>query len=113
MPSNFAARFRRTAAPNLVREFGEPAIYFSEGAGSGRCINIIVERSEEILESGAVAQVIRCKAIDSCSLGIAAAEINDGRDEISISMSQGGPLERRQIVRMENDSNGMVRFRVR
>jgi hypothetical protein len=112
MPSNFATRFRRTAATALAREFGEPALYYPLGSGSGRSISVIVERTEEIGE-GRVAQVVRCKAIDSCSLGISATEINDGRDEIAVALTEGGSLERRQIAKMEDDSNGFVRFRVR
>lgn len=112
MSSTFRKQFRRAGAPSLTRQFGESAIYYPLGIGSGRPIQVIVERSEEIVE-GKVAQVVRCKAIDSCSLGIAATEINDGRDEIAVALTEGGMLERRQIARMEDDSNGFVRFRVR
>jgi hypothetical protein len=112
MGSTFRKQFRRAGVPSLLREFGEPALYYPLGTGSGRSISVIVERTEEIVE-GRVAQVVRCKAIDSCSAGISATEINDGRDEIAIALTEGGSLERRQIAKMEDDSNGFVRFRVR
>jgi len=111
MSSQFRNQFRRSAAPSLVRQFGEDAIYYPLGAG-GRTIKAIVERSEEIVENG-IAQVVRVRVINDCTLGIAATEINDGRDEIAVALTEGGSLERRQIVRMEDDSNGMVRVRVR
>lgn len=97
----------------MVHQFGEAIVYYPRGSTQrARPINAIVERVEDIVE-GAVVQVIRCSVRDDATLGILATEINDGRDEVAIALTQNGPLQRREITKMDNDSNGMVRFRVR
>lgn len=112
MSSQFRNQFRRSAAPSLVRQFGEEVLYYPRGGSVCRTIKAIVERSEELVENG-IAQMVMVRVINDCTLGISATEIDDGRDEVAVALIEGGSLERRQIVRMTDDSNGMVRFRVR
>ena len=114
MSSRFRNQFRRAGGPSLVSQFGEDVTYYPLGSdGCGRAIKAIVERAEEVLETGAVAQMVMVRVVNDATIGISATEINDGRDEIAIALTEGGTVQRRHIVRMTDDSNGMVRFRVR
>ena len=113
MATRHATRFSRTGGPLLVREFGETIIYYPGGSiDDARTIQAIVDRTEDLVD-GQVTQVILCGVIDDTTLGIGAQEINDGRDQVAVAETTGGQLKRREITRMVDDSNGMVRFRVR
>lgn len=99
----------------LVREHGEPILYFSGGGLTPRCIDAIVERDVDVpSETGEqVAQAIIVRVLDSCTLGISSTEINDGIDDVSLPLKAGGPATRRRISRRIDDANGFVRFLVR
>lgn len=113
MSTRHATRFSRTGAPILVREFGETIIYYPGGStDDARNIQAIVERGEELVD-GQVTQAILCRVIDDTTLGIGSLEINDGRDQVAVADVSGGTRKRREITRMTDDSNGMVRFKVR
>jgi hypothetical protein len=74
----------------------------------------MIQRGVEVVnETGQVSQAIVVRVTDSNTLGISATEIDDGRDTISVSLIEGGTAEVRQITRMTDDSNGLVRFMVR
>lgn len=98
-----------------VRQFGEPATYYRRGTGAGRPIQVIVQRDVEVVggTGDQVVLAINVRALDHATLGILSTEIDDGRDEISLPVIDGGPVERRTIVRKIDTSNGMVRFMVR
>jgi hypothetical protein len=98
-----------------VRQFGEPATYFRRGVGTGRAISVIVERGVEVVggTGDQVVLAISVRALDHATLGILSTEIDDGRDEISLPIIEGGAVERRTIVRKVDTANGMVRFMVR
>ncbi len=115
MATRHATRFSRTGGPLLVREMGEPIIYYPNGVLTGRCIDAIVERNVDVpSESGdQVAQSLIVRVLNSCTLGISALEINDGKDEVSVALSCGGKATRRIISRSIDDANGMIRFMVR
>ena len=115
MATRHAARFSRTSAPMLVREMGEPIIYYHDGGLVGRPIEAIVERDVDVpSESGdQVSQALIIRVLDSATIGISSIEINDGRDEVSVSLKVGGPATRRVISRRIDDANGMLRFMVR
>jgi hypothetical protein len=114
MATRHAIRFGRTSAPMLVREMGEPVIYYANGGLTGRCIEAIVERDVDVPISGdQVAQALIVRVLDSCTHGISSTEINDGKDEISVPLKVGGPATRRSITRRLDDANGMIRFMVR
>jgi hypothetical protein len=110
--SRFRSQFKRGPAVSLVRQFGESITYYPLGTG-GRSISAIVRRGQEVGPTGVVAQVIVCSVLDDSTLGISATEIDDARDQVLIALEQGGTAERREITLMDDDSNGMVRFRVR
>jgi len=113
MATRHATRFFRTGAQLLVREMGEAVVYYPGGStGDAREIQAIVSRVEDIVE-GQLTQSIMCSVLDSTTLGIGALEINDGRDEVGIAEVTGGALRRRQLTRVTDDSNGMVRFKIR
>ncbi len=115
MATRHATRFSRTSGPLLVREMGEPIIYYPNGGLTGRCIDAIVERDVEVpSETGdQVAQALIVRVLDSCTDGISGIEINDGKDAVSVPLKAGGTATRRQISRRLDDANGMVRFLVR
>lgn len=115
MATRHAARFSRSSGPLLLREHGEPIIYYPGNSVSGRCIDAIVTRDVEIPgevgDQASYGMIIR--VLDSCTAGISSTEINDGLDEVSVPLKVGGPSTRRKITRRVDDANGMVRFIVR
>ncbi len=108
--SRFASQFRRSGAVALVRQFGETVVYYAQGAGDGRPIQGIVTRGQAV---GGTAQQIDVDVIDSATLGISATEINDSTDQIEVALVEGGARQRREITFVPDDSNGMLRLRVR
>jgi hypothetical protein len=118
MPTRHATRFKRTSAQMLIREYGEPIIYYPNGEKGGlvtRCINAIVNRNVEVPNEigDQVAQGLVIRVLDDCELGISSTEINDGADAVSVPLRVGGPSTRRAIARRLDDENGMIRFLVR
>ena len=115
MTSRYRQQFRRTGAMATVRQFGEPATYYANGTGSGRLISVVIERNVEVVNAtgDAMAQAIVVRALDHVTLGILSTEIDDGRDEISLPLVEGGVASRRTITRIIDTANGMVRFQVR
>lgn len=115
MATRHATRFSRTSAQLLVREYGESIIYYPVNSVSGRCINAIIERDVEVpSETGdQVVQALVVRVLDDCTLGISSTELNDGGDEISVSLKVGGQATRRQVGRRIQAANGFVRFLVR
>ena len=115
MVTRHAKRFSGTGFRLLLREFGETITYFAGGVGGGLSIQAIVERDVEVpSESGdqvALAMIIR--VLDSATLGISSASINDGTDDVSVALVPDGSLSRRRISRTIDDANGVVRFLVR
>lgn len=111
--SRFASQYRRSGAPALVRQFGETVIYYARGVGDGRTIQGIVTRGQSVGPTGHTAQQIDIEVIDSAAIGISASEVDDGCDQIGVALIQGGDLQRREITLVPDDSNGMVRLRVR
>jgi hypothetical protein len=115
MATRHAKRFVGTGFRLLLREFGEPVVYFAGGVGGGLPIQAIVERDVEVpSESGdqvSLATIIR--VLNSPTEGISAATINDGTDDISVALVPDGSLSRRRISRTIDDANGVVRFLVR
>lgn len=110
--SRFASQFRRSGAVALVRQFGETVVYYAQGAGDGRPIQGIVTRGQAVGPNG-TAQQIDIDVIDSATLGISATEINDSTDQIEVALVEGGARQRREITFVPDDSNGMLRLRVR
>lgn len=115
MATRFAQQFARAGAPSLVDGFGESIVYFGVGSVSGRCIDAMIERDVEVpSETGdQVVQALVVRVLDDCTLGISSTELNDGGDEVSISLKVGGPATRRQVGRRIQAANGLVRFLVR
>lgn len=115
MATRFAQQFKRAGVPSLVRQFGESIVYYPQGViANGRTIQALVERGVEVVsETGQVSYALRVRVYNDTTLGIGATEIDDGRDTVSIALITDGPATVRQITRMTDDSNGMVRFLVR
>ena len=114
MATRHAIRFQRNSFRLLLREMGEPLTYYADGGMTGRSINGIVERNVEVPNGNCdVAQALIIRVLDSLTEGIAASEIDDGQDDISVPLKAGGTAERRRISRFIDDANGVVRFMVR
>jgi hypothetical protein len=115
MSSRFRQQFSRTGAVSTVRQFGEPATYYPQGIGTGRAIQVIVERDVEVVSGigDQVGYAMVCRALDHATLGILSTEIDDGRDEISLPTVEGGTADRRSVTRKISTANGFVRFMVR
>ena len=107
--------FKRAGVPSLMRQFAESIVYYPQGViANGRTIRAMVQRGVEVVnETQQVSQAVVVRVTNSNTLGISATEIDDGRDTISVSLIEGGTAEVRQITRMTDDSNGLVRFMVR
>lgn len=107
--------FKRAGVPSLLRQFGESIIYYPRGVlSAGRTIQAMVQRDVQVVnETGQVSNAILVRVKDDSTSGISATEIDDGKDTISISIVTGGTAEVRQITKMQDDSNGAVRFMVR
>jgi hypothetical protein len=112
--SRFAQQFARAGGPSLVHQFGDSIVYYPQGVSSGRTIQAMIQRGVEVVgEAGQVSYAIQVRVLDNATTGISATEIDDGRDTVSIPLIEGGTAEVRQITRMTDDSNGLVRFMVR
>lgn len=113
--SQFKTLFAKTGAVTLTLQFGEDVTYYSAGSGVGRSIKAIIERNVEIPNGFGTqaAQAIVCRVVDDEVLGISSSEIDDARDTISLKIDIGGDYETREITRLTDDSNGMLRFMVR
>lgn len=114
MATRFASQFKRTAVPNLVRQFGESIVYYASGS-SGRPVNAIVVRDPnailaEIGEALTGAMIIRVS--NSLIDGINALTIDTGTDRVEVAMIADGDKELRSIVRVLSDANGFLRFLV-
>jgi hypothetical protein len=114
MATRFASQFKRTAVPNLVRQFGESIVYHASGA-SGRPVDAIVVRDPnailaEIGEALTGAMIVRVS--NGNTGGISATTIDTGTDRVEIALIADGEKEMRSIVRVLSDSNGFVRFLV-
>jgi hypothetical protein len=114
MATRFASQFKRTAVPNLVRQFGE-SIEYHAGGSSGRSVDAIVVRDPiailaEIGEALTGAMIIRVS--NSNIDGINSTNIDTGTDRVEVALIADGPKELRSIVRVLSDSNGFLRFLV-
>jgi len=98
----FRQQFKRTGAPNLLRQFGEQVTYYPAGGGSSRVVMAIVERDN------APEFVLRVR--DSNYDGISSAELDTGGDEIGFPLRHGDASVRRSVVKLMDDSNGMTRL---
>lgn len=112
--SRFRSQFEKAGAPSLVAQFGEDVVYYKRGLGCGRPVKAIVRRNVSVpTDTGQVAQAIFVDFIDSETLGVSALEIDDSRDVLEVAIVQGGARQRRQLTRVIDDSNAMVRTQVR
>lgn len=114
MATRFAQQFTRHGAQSLVRQFGEPIVYYADNTGGGRSINAIVERDIDVIgESGEViGQMIVVRVLNNSTTGISSTEIDTGADQISVALRVGESAVRKQIVKVQSTENGMVRFEV-
>lgn len=111
--TRFARMFIRTGGPVLLRQFGdvEPLVYYPR-SGSSRDINAIVERGtlEVITETGDItSQAIVIRVLNTATGGITSDEVDTGGDEIKVALRIGLTPERRALVRVLDDSGGMIR----
>lgn len=113
--TRFAQMFKRTGASSLMHLFGETITYLPGAGGRPRPIAARVIRNDPLVvsESGDVlAQSITVIVADDSATGISANEIDSGRDEILVSLKEGGEPERRPLKRVVDTANGQVKFEV-
>lgn len=113
MTTRMATMFSRSAAPNLVRQFGDTITYHKNGGGT-RSVSAMIERDVQVLtETGDVLVydfVLRVE--DDETTGITSTEIDAGTDVVSVPLRVGEAACRRQIIRVLSTENGLVRFAV-
>lgn len=115
MATRFASQFARSAAPNLMRQFGDEITYFKRDGSPARVIEAMVIRDPMriINETGDVnSKAFIVRVHNDSVTGIGSDEINTGGDQISVASRVGETAERRSIVQVLNDSAGLVRFLV-
>lgn len=106
----FARQFKRTGVPNLLRQFGETVAYYAGGAGTGRSIKAIVERSPMagITAAEFASQAITVRVANQEGCGISSSEIDTASDEISVSLRVGADAQRRSVSRVMSDNGGFL-----
>jgi hypothetical protein len=108
----FGRMFQRTAASNVLRQFGETVTYYPADGSPAREVTATVERGElqVISETGShVGDYFTIRCLNS-SDGIEADEVDTGGDEISLPVRVNEEPQRRTIVRVIGDSNGFTRL---
>lgn len=111
--SRFRSQFKRSAAPGLLRQFGETVTYYAGGVGEGREIQAIIERSKQVIaESGNLAYMVLIQVLDDATLGISSDEFDEGVDTIKFPYYFGETPVERQVTRVPSTSTGMLRFGV-
>jgi hypothetical protein len=114
--TRFASLFKRTGASHLIRQFGEPVIYYPGGPNhQAREIQAIVERNDPAVIAAlgdSVGQSLILRVLNDVSLGILSTEIDSGIDRISVPLTEGDAPALRSIVQILGDSGGFVRFLV-
>ena len=107
----FGRMFLRSAASNLLRQFGETVTYYPAAGGSGRRIQAMVQRQplEVISELGTqVSEAILVRVRNNKYTGIASETVDAGGDEIELRTEVNATPERRSVVRIIRDSNGLL-----
>lgn len=112
--NRFGTHFGQYAALNLLRQFGESALYTPSG-GVGRSITVMVERREPqiIAEVGDVpSQSMIVRALNNPSTGISSEEIDTGGDKIAVPLRIGEAFKTLSIVTVLSDTAAFTRFLV-
>lgn len=99
-----------------MQQFGEPITYFPRDGSAGddgRLISAMVERQEleALSEAGDISiqgTIVRVRNDDT--KGIASDEVDTGGDELSFARRVGETPQRRSIVRVLSDANGLLRL---
>lgn len=110
--SRFAQQFRRGAAPNLQRQFGETVVYY-RADGVTRSISGIIQRDPlAIIQElgGTIGASVIVEVRNSETLGISSAELDTGGDQIGVALRVGEAASVRSIVRVLSDSGAYLRL---
>ena len=108
MATRFEQIFSRTAAINLIRQFGEAITYYPGSGATSRSINGIVERGTLQLIGEITGQAIVIRVRNSATAGILSTEIDTGGDEIEFPLRAGDTPRRRSVVKVINDNAGIL-----
>lgn len=110
--SRFATQFRRGAAPNLQRQFGETVVYYRADGVTRNITAIVVRESLAIIAE--LGDIVGANLIvevqNSATLGISSSEVDTGGDRISVALRNGETATQRSIVRVLSDSGAYLRL---
>jgi hypothetical protein len=110
--SRFSTQFRRTAAPNLQRQFGEPVVYY-RGDGVQRDISAMITRDPlaiiaELGDTLGVSMIVEVR--NDATYGITSSEVDTAVDQIGAPLRTGEAAAVRSIVRVLSDSGAYLRL---
>ena len=110
--SRFATQFRRGAAPNLQRQFGETITYYRADGVTRSITAIIVRESLAIIQElgGTIGANLIIEVQNSDTLGISSSELDTGGDQIGVALRVGEAASVRSIVRVLSDSGAYLRL---
>lgn len=110
--SRFALQFRRGAALNLQRQFGETVVYY-RADGVTRTVTAIVQRDPlAIIQElgGTIGASLILEFQNSETLGISSEELDTGGDQVGVALRVGEAASVRSIVRVLSDSGAYLRL---
>lgn len=110
--SRFATQFRRGAALNLQRQFGETVFYYRADGVTRTISGMITRESLAIIQElgGTLGASLIIEVQNSDTLGISSTELDTGGDQIGVALRVGEAASVRSIVRVLSDSGGYLRL---
>lgn len=105
--------FSRVGTAGLFRQFGQLVTYYPADGSTPRRVEAMVETDtltmvDEIGDQ--VSQAITIRVRNQKCNGITGEEVDTGGDAIELPLSSNGTeVSKRSIVRVANDSNGILR----
>lgn len=92
-------------------QFGDTITYLPR-SGSSRVVSAMIERTTVEDSEGIIVKQMVVRVYDSATTGIAATEINEGGDQVSLPIRVGEDAVTKTIVHVLSTENGLTRFLV-
>lgn len=94
-------------------EFAESVTYYALGQGVGRVIQAVIERDIQVITDDNIPALATFVYIaNDDAEGISSTEIDTGVDTLGVSLRYGESEQIRQIVRVDDADEGMMRIQV-